>query len=108
MKDDLEDRIKDHFLMFDQEGKGYITIQNLGIALRSLGYHVEEKDLKEIMNEFDRNKNCQIDFDEFYHLVTVKMKNPLSEDELREAFLLFDKDNNGKITCSELKKALTS
>eukprot|EP00343_Euplotes_focardii_P002884 CAMPEP_0205804978 /NCGR_PEP_ID=MMETSP0205-20121125/8038_1 /ASSEMBLY_ACC=CAM_ASM_000278 /TAXON_ID=36767 /ORGANISM="Euplotes focardii, Strain TN1" /LENGTH=75 /DNA_ID=CAMNT_0053075409 /DNA_START=420 /DNA_END=647 /DNA_ORIENTATION=- len=36
------------------------------------------------------------------------MKTPLTENEIKEAFTLFDKDNNGKITASELKKALTT
>ena len=97
-----------HFLKFDRNGDGFITSSELGSCLRSLGFHIEEKHLKELIEEFDRNNDGKVSFEEFYHVVNVRMKTPLTEDELKEAFALFDKDNNGKITSAELKKALMS
>ena len=97
-----------HFMQFDRNGDGFITSAELGLCLRSLGFHIEEKHLKELMQEFDTNHDGKVNFDEFYHAVTVRMKNPLTEEELKEAFQLFDKDNSGTLTCAELKKALTT
>ena len=108
MNDEQMERIKDHFLLFDKDGSGFITTDELGLTLRSLGFHVEEKHLKDLIEEFDQNKDGKLDFNEFYNIITTRMKNPLTEDELKEAFHIFDKDNNGKITVSELKIALTS
>ena len=105
---DPRDKVREHFMMFDKNGDNVIDSSELGIALRSLGFHVEEKHLKELTDEFDTNKNGKIEYDEFYNLVTNKMANPLTEEELKEAFQLFDKDNNGKITSAELKKALVT
>ena len=97
-----------HFLQFDKNGDGFISTEELGTCLRSLGFHIEEKNLKELMEEFDRNNEGKVSFDEFYHVVNVRMKNPLTEDELKDSFALFDKDNSGKISSAELKKALTT
>ena len=39
--------------------------------------------------------NGTIDFEEFLHMMAQKMKDTDSEEELREAFRVFDKDGNG-------------
>ena len=96
-----------HFLQFDKNGDGYITSSELGLCLRSLGFHLENKQLNELTQEFDQNKDGKVTFDEFFHVVNVRMKSPLTEEELTQAFNLFDKDQSGKINASELKKALS-
>jgi calmodulin len=40
--------------------------------------------------------NGTIDFDEFLNMMAKKMKETDSEEELREAFRVFDKDGNGQ------------
>ena len=41
--------------------------------------------------------NGTIDFDEFLNMMAKKMKETDSEEELREAFRVFDKDGNGLV-----------
>ena len=41
-----------------------------------------------------------IDFDEFLTMMARKMKETDTEEEIREAFKIFDKDNNGLISPS--------
>ena len=106
--DGQTDQLRDHFLMFDRNGDGFIDASELGTSLRSLGFHIEEKNLNDIIADFDRNKDGKVDFDEFTHLINVRMKNPLTEEELKDAFHIFDRDNNGRVTVNELKKALTN
>ena len=108
MNEEQVDKLKDHFLLFDKDGNGFITSDELGLTLRSLGFHIEESHLKILVAEFDQNKDGKIDFNEFYNVITTRMKNPLTEEELKDAFNVFDKDHNGRITVSELKIALTS
>jgi len=36
------------------------------------------------------------------------MQSPLTEEELKDAFAMFDKNNDGHISASELKALLTS
>ena len=50
--------------------------------------------------------NGVIDFDEFLELLSKKMGDGDSEDEMRDAFKVFDKDGDGHITADELKKVI--
>ena len=47
--------------------------------------------------------NGIIDFGEFVNLMTMKMDDTVTEEELRDAFRVFDCDGNGYITPDELK-----
>lgn len=51
--------------------------------------------------------NGSIDFEEFVLMMAKKLEKTNTEDEIREAFKLFDKDNNGCITVTELRNILT-
>lgn len=51
--------------------------------------------------------NGSIDFEEFVLMMADKLERSNTEDEIREAFKLFDKDDNGYISVSELKNILT-
>lgn len=50
--------------------------------------------------------NGTIDFSEFLTMMARKMKETDSEDELREAFKVFDKDGNGYISACELRHVM--
>mmetsp|Transcript_3482 Transcript_3482/g.533 ORF Transcript_3482/g.533 Transcript_3482/m.533 type:complete len:81 (-) Transcript_3482:214-456(-) len=56
-----------------------------------------------MINEIDADGNGLIDFDEFCKLMAKKMKDTDTEEELIEAFKVFDRDNNGKIDADELR-----
>ncbi len=47
--------------------------------------------------------NGTIDFPEFLTMMARKMKDTDSEEEIREAFCVFDKDDNGFISAAELR-----
>lgn len=47
--------------------------------------------------------NGTIDFPEFLTMMARKMKDTDSEEEIREAFRVFDKDGNGLISAAELR-----
>lgn len=61
------------------------------------------------------NKTCDqadgngtIEFPEFPNLMATKMKDADSEEELKEAFKIFDKDQNRFISTAELRHAMTN
>ncbi|KAJ9505262.1 hypothetical protein QJQ45_027904 [Haematococcus lacustris] len=112
----------------------------LGTVMRSLGQNPTEAELQDMINEVDVDGNGTIDFPEFLMLMARKMKVPKSppphdgttgppfplsnisnmaymqetdhEDELREAFKVFDKDGNGFISaveqCMQLRHVMTN
>ena len=52
--------------------------------------------------------NVTIDFPEFLTMMARKMKDTDSEEEIREAFRVFDKDGNGFISAAELRHVMTN
>lgn len=59
-----------------------------------------------MINEVDTDGNGTIDFREFLDLMAHKIKDLDSDEELREAFKVFDKDQNGYISAAELRHVM--
>ncbi len=101
-------QFKEAFILFDKNEDGKITTKELGTVMRTLGQNPTEAELQDMINEVDANGNGTIDFPEFITMMSRKMKDTDSEEELLEAFKVFDKDGNGFITASELRNVMTS
>ncbi|XP_054980248.1 calmodulin-like [Sorex araneus] len=56
----------------------------------------------------DTDGNGTIDIPEFLTMMARKMKDTDSEEEIREAFRVFDKDGNGYISTAELHHIMTN
>ncbi|OAV98550.1 hypothetical protein PTTG_01815 [Puccinia triticina 1-1 BBBD Race 1] len=99
---------KEAFSLFDKDGDGTITTKELGTVMRSLGQNPTEAELGDMINEVDADGNGTIDFPEFLTMMARKMKDTDSEEEIREAFKVFDKDGNGFISAAELRHVMTN
>jgi len=100
-KNDEMAELKEAFACFDKDGSGSITVQELGIVLRSMNKNFSDSQLKKIIGSFDANGDGQIDFNEFLAMMSKKERK--GGDELKEAFKVFDKDGDGTITASEIE-----
>ncbi|KAL9318567.1 hypothetical protein ACSQ67_015084 [Phaseolus vulgaris] len=92
------------FCLFDRDGDGCITMEELASAIRVLNQNNPRKEeLQVMMSEVDMNGNGMIDFGQFLNLMARKMKKQSeTEEELKEAFRLFDQDQDGYISPTEL------
>ncbi|KAL7009648.1 hypothetical protein EMMF5_000556 [Cystobasidiomycetes sp. EMM_F5] len=99
---------KEAFSLFDKDGDGTITTKELGTVMRSLGQNPTEAELQDMINEVDTDSNGTIDFPEFLTMMARKMKDTDSEEEIKEAFKVFDKDGNGFISAAELRHVMTN
>jgi calmodulin len=109
-KDLSEETIKEFkeaFALFDKDGDGSITTDELGTVMRSLGQKPTEDSLRQMIDEVDADGSGTIDFAEFLTLMARKMKRADAKQEILEAFKVFDKDGSGKISASELRSIMT-
>jgi len=96
------------FDLFDGDNDGKIDPSELGKAIEKMGQKLSEDDLKEMIKEVDSDYNGTIEFDEFVTLMISKMKDNDSEEEIYEAFKIFDKKGNGKVSKSDIKSVMNT
>ncbi|KAL9450822.1 hypothetical protein AB3S75_012541 [Citrus x aurantiifolia] len=104
-----EDQIaefQEAFCMLDRDGDGCITIEELAVAIKSLDQNPTEEELRNMISEVDVNGNGTIEFGEFLNLMARKMKENEAQEELKEAFKVFDKDQDGYISPNELRHVM--
>ncbi|XP_053609009.1 calmodulin-A-like isoform X4 [Plodia interpunctella] len=99
---------KEAFMLFDKDEDGTITMAELGVVMRSLGQRPSETELRDMVKEVDQDGNGTIEFNEFLQMMSKKMRGADGEDELREAFRVFDKNNDGLISSVELRHVMTN
>ncbi|KAJ9136955.1 EF-hand [Coniochaeta hoffmannii] len=94
------------FDLFDKDHTGDITADELGEVMKGLGLNPSESELHDLIAEADVNKNGSIDFHEFLNMMARTVKEVDSEEELKNAFKVFDKDGSGTISAIELRAVL--
>ncbi|KAG8794880.1 hypothetical protein FRC12_020517 [Ceratobasidium sp. 428] len=90
------------------DGDGTISKDELGTIMRSLGQCPSDSELQGIIERGDLDHSGTIDFDEFLAMMGGMMQETSMDDEMREAFQVFDKDGSGQISAEELKGMMAS
>lgn len=116
-----KDELKRVFGTFDKNSDGFITKQELRDSLKNIGIVMDEKDIDDMIKNVDTNGDGLIDLDEFCEsfasLFIKEESDSDSEDstssitgdeDLKEAFDVFDGDKDGVITVEELRFVLSS
>ncbi|KFK38206.1 hypothetical protein AALP_AA3G082700 [Arabis alpina] len=94
--------------MFDRNGDGKITKQELNDSLENLGIYIPDKDLVQMIEKIDLNGDGYVDIEEFGGLYQTIMEERDEEEDMREAFNVFDQNRDGFITVEELRSVLAS
>ena len=97
---------KEAFDIFDVDGGGTITAEELGEGMKSLGQKPTRAQLEAMVREIDADGDGAIDFPEFLTMMLRKMNEGDPERELRDVFTVFDKDQSGTISADELKSVM--
>ncbi|CAF2123835.1 calmodulin-like protein 5 [Brassica rapa] len=105
--------LKRVFQTFDKNGDGRITKQELKDSLENLGIYIPDKDLTQMIHNIDTNHDGCVDIDEFeslYRSIVNEHHNDgeTKEEDMKEAFNVFDQDGDGFITVEELKSVMSS
>lgn len=111
MIDLTDERMKDYrdaFEMFDKDKDGTITAKELANVLKTLNQEPSDAELREMISEVDVNGDGRIDFEEFVILMNRRSKEVDSEEEVINAFRVFDKEGGGMISAVELRHIMTT
>ena len=76
--------------------------------MRSLGQNPTDAEVQDIINEVDVDGSGSMEFPEFCVMMVKKMEETDTENEIQEAYRVFDKDKDGYITRSEMRMILSA
>lgn len=96
------------FSLFDKDGDGTITTDELRTVMRALNRNPVETDLKDMIKEVQAARGRGIDFPSFLTLMGDNMTAIDNEEEIKEAFTVLDKDGNGFIGAADLRQAMSN
>ena len=103
---ELKAEYKQTFDMFDTDQSGRISSAELGQVMEQLGQNPTEADLHAMVSEVDADGDGEINFEEF--LMMMAKKENSDNDEIRAAFEIFDKNQDGFISPTELRTVMES
>jgi len=100
--------IAESFRLSDIMGDGIVTDAEIPRILGRLGESPGEQDLARIIDEVDPDAEGLFDFQKFMKLMTFFDRHVITEEEITEAFKVFDRDGGGSIESAELRHVLSS
>ncbi|KAL1416987.1 hypothetical protein MTO96_027205 [Rhipicephalus appendiculatus] len=100
--------LREYFELFDRDGDGEISPDDLGVVMRAMGDNLTQTKLEEIIAKADTNGNGTVDFPEFVAMISEPTCTTLPEEVIREAFQVFDQGGKGVITAPDLRYVMTA
>ncbi|KAL3905576.1 MAG: hypothetical protein SGPRY_010865 [Prymnesium sp.] len=122
LRSEEEQELSEAFHLFDSEGTGRIDYHELKVAMRSLGFNVKKAEVLQLMEQYDLTRPLppslhshvtvpplspppttppsaartgQVTFSDFLEIMTDKISARTPEEELMQAFELFDEVGEG-------------
>ena len=92
------------FGVFDADGNGEISAEELAQVMQALGLAPSVIDLRALIREVDVEGSGTVDFEEFKALMIAQRGD--NQSRLKLAFSIFDQDNSDRITAEELKNVM--
>ena len=100
---------KEAFNSFDLEGSGKLQTSELKSFFRSLGQQqYNDAEIQEMIQEVDTDENGTVDFPELLTLLARKMKDQDTEEQLMQAFKIFDKEGVEGISVEDLGRVMVN
>merc|ERR1719162_2044338 len=105
------DEIREAFNLFDGDQSGAIDVRELKAAMRALGFEVKNEELKKMVADVDGDGNGTIEFGEFLEMMTGKMgekdsRENIDDEELQDMINQADRDGDGEINLDEFYRIM--
>lgn len=72
--------------------------------MQSLGFEAKNATIFQMISDIDKDGSGAIDFQEFLTLMTAKIGDKDTKEDMAKVFRLFDSQNKGTITIADLKR----
>merc|ERR1712066_166576 len=89
LSDEQIEEMREAFNLFDTDHSGSIDYRELKAAMRALGFE-EKEELRKMITDIDADGSGQIEFPEFLEMMTGKMGEKDTKEEILKVFKLFD------------------
>ncbi|XP_062004634.1 calmodulin-like protein 11 isoform X2 [Rosa rugosa] len=106
---------QDAFCLFDKDGDGCITIEELATAIKSVDQNPTAEELQNMISEVDIDGNGTIEFGEFLNVMVTKMKlrnvminlgERLTDEEVEQMIREADLDGDGLVNYEEFVRMM--
>lgn len=108
LTDEQVNELKEAFEFFNKSGTGSIDKNDLKTALGELGLPNGASDVQEMMKECDSSGTGAITFPMFLSMMSSRLMQVDTEENLTGAFKVFDPELSGYIDGEALRKELTT
>nr|XP_024217448.1 troponin C [Halyomorpha halys] len=99
------------FQMFDTTKSGFIDTLKISTILNTMGQLFDDEELNALIEETDTDLTGKVNFDGFCQIAGHFLEEEDAEamqEELKEAFRLYDREGNGYITTATLREILAA
>merc|ERR1712166_1585971 len=108
------EEIREAFGLFDNDASGAIDVRELKAAMRALGFEIKNEELKKMVSDVDGDGNGTIEFVEFLAMMTGKMGEKdsredienIDDEEMQDMINQADRDGDGQINADEFYRIM--
>ncbi|XP_051120628.1 calmodulin-like [Andrographis paniculata] len=107
---------REAFTLIDRDSDGVISVEELAAVIQSLNEHPTMEEIQEMMDEVllldhphphqNHIHGATLDFHQFLTIMARKHREENVGEELKEAFKVFDRDQDGFISAVELRNVM--
>lgn len=94
------------YIAVTKDADALINREMLGVLMKTIGKDITDIELDNLIKEVDSDGNGLMDFEEFYEAVKKKPRD--SEEKVKEAFNVFDRNETGYIHPEDVRHIFLS
>lgn len=99
--------LREVFNKFDRNRSETITSADLADALRCAGQNPSESEISRLVEVVDSEAGGKLEFKDFLMIISRVMQESRTEQDLRDAFRVFDPTGHGTVNATEMRYFLT-